>query len=275
MIAELTVNHTDAQRARAYSLLQVVFGLGGVVGSALGASAISSVGWLAGFLFMNETLDKVSSKKNATEEETHGLLAASVNEGYSSFDKDRIKPSLYETLTPPVLIICLTYGLFALQNAFYDELFPIWAATQRGWGGLEFNASEIGAVLSVEGLITLFVPLFVYHHLVGWFGSIRLFRFALFVSILAYLFQNLVGYLYQFPDWQGRTQTKYWVWIGLLFGVSVKTVCQTVIITGCLILVNNAVPRPDALGFINGFSQCCSSVMRAFGPAMCGIVWSS
>jgi predicted MFS family arabinose efflux permease len=36
MIAELTKKHTASQRTRAFALLQVTFGLGNVVGAALG-----------------------------------------------------------------------------------------------------------------------------------------------------------------------------------------------------------------------------------------------
>lgn len=36
MIAELTEDHSAAKRTRAFSLLQVTFGLGSIVGAALG-----------------------------------------------------------------------------------------------------------------------------------------------------------------------------------------------------------------------------------------------
>lgn len=40
MIAELTENHTAEKRTRAFSLLQVTFGLGSIVGAALGGKSV-------------------------------------------------------------------------------------------------------------------------------------------------------------------------------------------------------------------------------------------
>lgn len=40
MIAELTQNHSASKRTRAFSLLQVTFGLGSIVGAALGGKKI-------------------------------------------------------------------------------------------------------------------------------------------------------------------------------------------------------------------------------------------
>lgn len=38
MVSEVTSQHSETQRARAFSLLQVVFGLGGIVGASLGGT---------------------------------------------------------------------------------------------------------------------------------------------------------------------------------------------------------------------------------------------
>lgn len=42
MIAELTENHSAEKRTRAFSLLQVTFGLGSIVGAALGGNYMLS-----------------------------------------------------------------------------------------------------------------------------------------------------------------------------------------------------------------------------------------
>ena len=36
MVSELSMGYSETQRARAFSMLQVVFGLGGIVGASLG-----------------------------------------------------------------------------------------------------------------------------------------------------------------------------------------------------------------------------------------------
>lgn len=68
--------------------------------------------------------------------------------------------------------------------------------------------------------------------------------------------QGLIRTLYNVPDLNGQVDTKFWVWVGLLVSLAIKTVCHTICFTGCTILVNNACPRVESLGAVNGFSQC-------------------
>ncbi|KAI8144443.1 major facilitator superfamily domain-containing protein [Fennellomyces sp. T-0311] len=307
MVSELSMGYSETQRARAFSMLQVVFGLGGIVGASLGgylsepvrkypgvfgrggpitdflteypyflpcfaASIIAMIGWIAGFLFLEETL--VRKKVAQVTEEGERLLngEGEGQESYQTFSSQsntdpKPSASFREALTPAVIAICVTYGLVAYQCVFYDELFPTWSATQRDAGGLGLNSNEIGTALSFAGCVTLFVQFFMYHRLTGWLGTIQLFRSSLLLSIFVFGLQGCVRYL------QG--DSKWLLWGGLLLSIGLKTLCQTVAMTGSIILVNNAAPRMDALGAINAFSQCCSSAMRALGPASSGFIYST
>ncbi|KAI9249171.1 major facilitator superfamily domain-containing protein [Phascolomyces articulosus] len=316
MVSELSMGYSETQRARAFSMLQVVFGLGGIVGASLGgylsdpvrkypgvfgrggpitdfltefpyflpcfvAAIIALIGWIAGFLFLEETLVRKKVGHTGQDEEQESLLNNNNNEeseDYQTFGSDdsnnkKKQPSfatLHDVLTPAVIAVCVTYGLAAYQNVFYDELFPTWSATDRETGGLGLNSNEIGTALSFAGMVTLFVQFFMYHRLTGWLGTVRLFRASLLLSIFVFGFQGCVRYLYT-----GNEDSKWLLWTGLLMSIGLKTLCQTVAMTGSIILVNNAAPRVDALGAINAFSQCCSSAMRALGPASSGFIYSS
>ncbi|KAI7861288.1 hypothetical protein BDF14DRAFT_1887415 [Spinellus fusiger] len=310
----MTLENSVAQRAQAFSFLQVVFGLGGIVGAFIGeiphvfgggglltewlteypyflpcflASAIASIGWIAGFILLEETL--VTVKHNPTNTLSNGLFSNSkTNAKYNTFTSNpphslsvdtwkngTFVSSFFASLTKPVIAICITSSLVTYQNVFYDELFSIWTASQRGLGGLGFSSSNIGTALSFSACITMTVQLFLFHCLTRRFGSLRLYRSVLFISVFVFVAQELTYYLYEIPDIYGKTHTNFWVWVGLLSGLAAKTVCQTIAITGAVLLLNNAVTRTDSLGAINGFSQCCASGMRAFGPATCGILWST
>ena len=100
-------------------------------------------------------------------------------------------------------------------------------------------------------MVTLFVQFFIYHRLTGWLGTIRLFRASFLLSIFVFGFQGCVRYLQT-----GEDGSKWLLWAGLLLSIGLKTLCQTVAMTGSIILVNNAAPRMDALATINAFSQC-------------------
>lgn len=241
------------------------------------ASSIASLGWIAGFLFLEETL--TTKERREGEEEEQALLADDAAERDQAFEEEACGrersccPSRLwaTTLTPAVVAICATYGLVAYQNVFYDgitattigvgwwanfvingiaELFPIWSATREDEGGLGLDSSELGSALSFAGCVTLFVQFFFFHRLTAWFGgSLRLFRLALLLSIVVFGLHGCIRYLYG----QG---TPLWGWVGLLTGLGMKTLCQTVVFTGVVVLINNAAPRRDALGAINAFSQC-------------------
>ncbi|KAI9010334.1 major facilitator superfamily domain-containing protein [Phycomyces nitens] len=324
MVAELTAGQPADKRARAFSLLPLMYGLGSIIGPILGgflvhpvetypeifgrggfitdfltenpyflpcfiAAMICCLGLVFGLFQLEETLNVVPSKEENTTEQTQ-LLSQQEPSAYDTFNSTseenvtsptptlHAKPApltIRESLTPAVIAICITYGSFCFQAVFYEELFPIWTSSSRGAGGLGFQTSETGMALAFSGVVTLFSQIVLLPPLVSRFGLVRLFRSVLFVLIFLYAIQGFVRLLYNVPDFEGQVDTKLWVWVGLLICLAIKTVCVTISFTGCTILVNNAAPRADSLGTINGFSQCCASATRALGPATCGIIWSS
>lgn len=145
---------------------------------------------------------------------------------------------------------------FKVNTLWYVELFPLWTASKRNHGGLGFGSDEIGIALAYCGCVTLVVQLLVMPKLTKRFGLLRLLRFVLFTLVFLYFSQGLVRYLYHIPDLQGHAQTKFWVWFGLLLSSTIKTICTTIAFTSCTILTNDAAPRLDALGAVNGFTQC-------------------
>ncbi|OAD08202.1 hypothetical protein MUCCIDRAFT_105154 [Mucor lusitanicus CBS 277.49] len=272
MIAELTENHTAEKRTRAFSLLQVTFGLGSIVGAALG-----------GFFFLKETLqlsklvnngrEEAPLLSNADPQQQQNYNAVAVTE---QPDITRPHLTLSEKLTPPVLAISILYAVTAFQMLYFDELLPTWSATPKEAGGLGFESREIGTILSYAGIVMLLVQVFVLHRLTAIFGLLNLFQLSLLSSAFIFLAQGLNRLLYQIPDptADGQVGTKFWVWFGLIFCLTVKSLAQTIAITISVILLNNSVERYDTLGFINGFSQCCNAAMRTLSPAVAGYIWS-
>ncbi|KAI9316749.1 major facilitator superfamily domain-containing protein [Dichotomocladium elegans] len=300
MVSELSMGYSETQRARAFSLLQVVYGLGGIVGASLGgylsepvrkypnlfgnagqvtdflteypyflpcfaAAIIDIVCWIAGYLYLEETL--VVECPTEPSEETPLL-----DDGASAAVTRTL--SFSDALSPAVVAICLTYSMLAYQTVFNDELFPTWSATRPEDGGLGLGSSEIGGLLSFCGLVTLFVQTFVNHRLTHWLGTIPLFQSSLFFLIFLFATQGSARYLYDIPNWDGE-QTKVWLFAGLLLQLGLKAMLQTLAMTCAIILVNNAATRPNTLATINALSQCCSSAARALGPASSGFIWSS
>jgi hypothetical protein len=141
-------------------------------------------------------------------------------------------------------------------SILFTELFPLFTASSRENGGLGFSANEIGTALAFSGIITLISQLIILPAMTKRYGLLQLFQKILFILIFLYISQGLIRLLYDVPDFNGQTGTKTWVWVGLLTTLAIKTIGHTICFTTCTILVNNAAPRVDALGAVNGFSQC-------------------
>ncbi|KAI7901712.1 major facilitator superfamily domain-containing protein [Cokeromyces recurvatus] len=316
MIAEMTENHSSAQKTRAFSLLQVTFGLGSIVGATLGgylsepvrkypylfkdgnfatgflldypyflpcfvATCISSFCWLLGFLFMKESLPQsYLDTTKIFEEERSLLMSINENETYHTYplmDESRNNTSICKILTPPILTICILYAVTAFQMLYFDELLPIWSATPKDLGGLEFESKEIGSILSYTGCVTLFFQLFLLHKATTLFSLLHLYQISLLLSIFVFFSQGLCRFLYYLPPVPFLTHissTKLWVWIGLVACLTLKSLAQTMGVTTAVILLNNSIKRHDTLGFINGFSQSCNAAMRALSPIIAGYIWS-
>ncbi|KAG2230033.1 hypothetical protein INT48_007064 [Thamnidium elegans] len=323
MVSELTNDLLPHQRAQAFSLLPLMYGLGSIIGPMLGgflshpvsnypnifghlgaitdflveypyflpcfiSAFICLMGLIFGMIFLEETHKAVKYERVHQDEEVLPISDRQADlENYSTFTTNsttgavkiqhsptptlhdrNAPPTLKDALTPTVVAICITYGFFALQAVYMD-------ASSRDNGGLGFSPNEIGSALAFSGVITLCSQIFILPVLTKKYGLLRLFQIVLFILVFVYLVQGVIPTLYYVPDLNGDVDTKFWVWVGLLIVLTFKTVCHTISFTGCTILVNNACPRDESLGAVNGFSSCCASGMRAIGPAMCGVIWSA
>ncbi|KAI9314036.1 major facilitator superfamily domain-containing protein [Dichotomocladium elegans] len=321
MVSELTAENDEGQRARAFTYLPLVYGLGSIIGPMMGgllsnpvkqypglfeqgdpitdfllefpyflpcffSALICAFSFLFGCFFLEETL------KRPKKEDTKTPLLQNTSARYNTFDEQQqdtvmsthsptptlsgreAPPTLRESITAPVIAASISYGLFSFQAIYYDELFPIWTASPRTNGGLGYRTDEIGLAIAYCGVITLISQLFFIPGLTKRYGVLRLYRFVLLSAIPLYFFQGFIRWFYEIPDFHGETETKTWVWVGIFIVSTFKTFYHSICFTSCTILVNNATPRMDALGTVNGFAQCCGNAMRAFGPAVCGAVWS-
>ena len=95
------------------------------------ASCIATIGWIAGFLFLEETLIRKKQMQIAQNGEQQGLLINGENEsedyqtfgrqsGGNQFNEPQPSATFRDVLTPAVVGVCITYALAAYQNVFYD-----------------------------------------------------------------------------------------------------------------------------------------------------------
>ncbi|KAG9021960.1 hypothetical protein FRB95_001085, partial [Tulasnella sp. JGI-2019a] len=186
-IAEVT---DETNRARAFTLLPTSWAIGSIIAPAIGgflsrpaaqlpglfgsstlfikfpyllpclaASCIALLGWLVGFIYLEESLGGAEAKK---------IHSRPVNSSASTTttDEDQAPPprmSLREIIADPIIrSVLVTYMLMAMVTVSLDALMPLWLYMGIDEGGLGFSTSEIGVILSSVGILATFVNLVVF-----------------------------------------------------------------------------------------------------------------
>ncbi|ORZ21166.1 major facilitator superfamily domain-containing protein [Absidia repens] len=266
------------------------------------SACISSIGLLFGAVFLKETLI-VTPAIDQEQNETTPLLNSTnkMNTRYqnspSTYEANdtitshpnsftNMASKLKKSLTESVLLICSTYGMIAFQNVFYDTLFIIWSPALIDQGGIGLTFIQMSLILTISGVVTLVTQLVFFHKLVYYFGTLKLLHWTLLISIVVFSTQGFTRLLYYLPidvtntimlaDGNGAVASLGWiVWSAAATEMVVKTICQTIMMTSSVMLINDSAPTLDSLGTINGFSLCIAALTRAAGPALCGFIWSS
>ncbi|KAL8817630.1 MAG: hypothetical protein Q9191_008109 [Dirinaria sp. TL-2023a] len=131
-------------------------------------------------------------------------------------------------------------------------------------GGLGLSSKTIGLMLSLQGLYSMLAQLFLFPVVASRFGSVKTFRFVLFVWPMLYV---AVPYLILLPD---RFQLA-----GVYFCLLWRITAQVLAYPSHAILLTNSAPSMLVLGVINGVAASTASLMRAFGPTLSGIIYTA
>ncbi|RKP34344.1 major facilitator superfamily domain-containing protein, partial [Dimargaris cristalligena] len=219
------------------------------------------------------------------------LLAASQSASLEGLPEPHTKPqpSAWASVTAAFnrdSLKCITgyFGL-ALLGIMFDELYPVWSATDPDLGGIGLTTKTIGLTLSIAGVSVLYVQIVMYPKVQRYLGSLLCFRYgALLFSILLFAFPFIslleadrrTGHS---ADFHNSTEAepqpiRTVTWIALIAALFAKVCGGTLCFTSANILINNSVPNRAALGTVNGFTQSVGSLARAIGPMLAGILWS-
>lgn len=174
-----------------------------------------------------------------------------------------------------VLLAVGTYGMLAMGFMLLDETIPLFLKLDEGLGGMSFDSSEIGFLLSICGGAVL---IFAYWGL-PWLMTVYSKAF-LYKASIVLLVPTVIGWpilaemkLNLFQKWFGHSVNVIVTWILLsLIGV-MRGVTAVVAFTVVTIQVNHSV-YDRHLGLVNGLGQSLASLARACGPALGGALWS-
>lgn len=182
-------------------------------------------------------------------------------------------PSVRKIFTPQIIHLTISYGILAFHTIAFGGLYPIFLSTPKAdkppsslfrfVGGFGLSASEVGLILSVQGVLAMFIQFSVVPYLIGRFGAFSVYRVVMLLFPLSYV---IVPYLDFVP-----TDFKYAsIYIPLIIQVlfaALTYLCNTILLT-------NSAPSFLELGTINGFAGSIASLARAFGPILSGMTYT-
>jgi len=177
--------------------------------------------------------------------------------------------------TRDVLVSMVAFGLLPLHNSAFMHIFPVYLSTPHVdnshatllafAGGLGLRSSTIGLWLSVFGVGGILLQLFAYPRMQAAIGTLGVFRISLVLFPLVYA---MAPYLSLLPA-NGPIR-----WLGLGTVICGQIMARTMAIPSTVILLTESAPAKNVLGTVHGAGSMVSSLTRAVGPAVGGMVFA-
>ncbi|KAE9978816.1 hypothetical protein BLS_000283 [Venturia inaequalis] len=204
-------------------------------------------------------------------------------ESYGTFDavtitessKDQKKslsrassPSREKVFTKNVIMLTVALGVFTYHSMTYDHLMPIFFQDKRTnvdhqlSGGLGLKTQAVGVIMSINGLIALFVQGVIFPLMAEWLGVWRLFVLVTIGHPIAYF---IVPYLIVLPH--------SWLYTGIYASLFVRNCLSILAYPLILILIKEAAPSASCLGKINGLAASTGGACRTMASPIAGILY--
>ncbi|EXJ80745.1 hypothetical protein A1O3_07029 [Capronia epimyces CBS 606.96] len=190
-------------------------------------------------------------------------------------------PSLSEKqsekwLTKKIAMLTVALGLYTYHSMCYDHLLPIFFQDRRidpvalrgpspvhVPGGLGLSTKEVGVILSVNGVIALFIQAVIFPLAAERLGIWRTF---VLVTILHPVAFFIVPYLALLPP--------NVLYPGIYACLTVRNLLSILAYPVLLILLKQASPSLSVLGRINGLAASAGAACRTVAPPIAGLLYS-
>lgn len=157
----------------------------------------------------------------------------------------------------------------------YDHLLPIFLQGKRSddisvfttspsslGGGLGVPLQDVGIILSVNGLIQLFIQAVVFPLLASWLGVWRLLVLVTIGHPIAYF---IVPFLQLLPQ--------NLVYPGIYACLTIRSLTSIVAYPLLLIMIKEGAPAPSHLGKINGLAASTGAACRTMASPIAGLLY--
>ncbi|XP_066335239.1 protein ZINC INDUCED FACILITATOR-LIKE 1-like [Miscanthus floridulus] len=162
----------------------------------------------------------------------------------------------------PLMSSIVLFCIAGFDDMTYMELFPLWAESDRSYGGLSLLSEDVGQVFAITGGSILLYQTFIFPHIVKILGPVTTSRVVAFSSMVL---------LFTYPSMTHLSG--FWLSIVLNVASALKANFVVTIITCSLILQNNSVTQYQR-ATANGLATTLLSFSKALAPVGGGIVFS-
>ncbi|XP_065663365.1 uncharacterized protein LOC105845772 isoform X4 [Hydra vulgaris] len=161
-----------------------------------------------------------------------------------------------------VLSISL-YGMSTMTTGGFDDLFPVFAATDIKYNGLSMKTSDIGTLYFATGLTVVVIQFTVITKIVARFGAKKVF------SVATVLFSIQIFLL---PT-TNKIKNRIFLWVALWLTQCLMRTTYNAGVMCVNIFINNSVDS-EQLGVANGLALSVSSIGRSLSSICVGLAYS-
>ena len=178
-----------------------------------------------------------------------------------------------KVFTRRVVMLTIALGIFTYHSMTYDHLLPIFFQDDRVGdvsisslsslaGGLGLSVQQVGVIMTVNGIIALFIQGVIFPLAAAWLGVWKTF---LVVSTLHPIAYFIVPYLTMLPE--------NLVYPGIYACLTVRNLLSILAYPLLLILLKEAAPSPACLGKVNGLAASTGAAWRCIASPVAGYLY--
>ena len=206
------------------------------------------------------------------QEEKHWI----VNADGSSRPSSLLSTDEPKIWTHQIIMIVIALSLFSYHSMTYDHLLPIFLQDENpvrslSWsnspldipGGLGMTTTAVGLIMSVNGVIALFIQAIVFPLFASWMGIWKLF---ITVTLLHPVDYFIVPFLASLPESM--------LYPGIYACLTIRNFTSILAYPLLLILLKEACPASSVLGKLNGLAASAGAASRTIAPPVAGYLYS-
>jgi hypothetical protein len=211
---------------------------------------------------------------NTVDIEEHPRWLVNSDGSQRTNSQTRTSPSK-KTFSKQVILLVVALGIFTFHSMTYDCLLPVFLQDDREKihsessessfrinGGLGLSTQAVGGIMSINGVIALFVQGALFPIIAGWLGIWKTFIVVTVLHPIAYI---LVPYIVLLSD--------SWLYPGIYACFTVRNLLSILAYPVLLILLKEATPSRSSLGKVNGLAASAGAACRTIAPPISGYLY--